>query len=280
MFKKMKAELSRGKHLKASTLQEKSSRTPGWARDTLEKTIAELSPADPCSASALKEKNWSKNRGCWETFPLEDILSSLENGSLAQPSLEDLVCIICKFTKEKDLALALRLHAYLQNTGLDSHRSLGNYLVSMLVDVGSMCNAQKVFDMLPSRSECSWNALINGYIRCGKSKRAFTLYRKMLEDSRHASGYTYVALLRVCTKLKDVETGRDLHAEIAKEGLLKSNLFVGNALVDMYAKCGSLIEAQEVFNILPVRSVVTWTALIAGYAQNECGDEALKCFEQ
>ncbi|KAH7416131.1 hypothetical protein KP509_14G076900 [Ceratopteris richardii] len=139
---------------------------------------------------------------------------------------------------------------------------------------------QKVFDLLSSKSECSWNALINGYVRSGEFNRALILYKHMLEDSKHPSSFTFVALLRVCTRKKDLNTGRDLHAGIAKEGLLQSNVFVGNALIDMYAKCGSLREAQEVFDVLPVHNVVTWTALIAGYAFNSQAEEALKYFEK
>lgn len=55
---------------------------------------------------------------------------------------------------------------------------------------------------------------------------------------------------------------------------------VGTALVDMYAKCGALGKAQKVFDKLPTRNLVTWNALIAGYAQHMLGDEAWSCFEQ
>ena len=74
---------------------------------------------------------------------------------------------------------------------------------------------------------------------------------------------------------------KEIHAEISKQGLLlKGDLILGSALVYMYAKCGLLRRAKDVFDELFVRDVVTWTALIAGYVQHGYGDEALKCLEK
>ena len=67
---------------------------------------------------------------------------------------------------------------------------------------------------------------------------------------------------------------------ISDWGLLENNIALGNSLVDMYAKCGMLAKAQEVFEDLPNRNVVTWSALIAGYTRHNLGDEALKCFRR
>ncbi|MCO5568747.1 hypothetical protein L7F22_022447 [Adiantum nelumboides] len=48
----------------------------------------------------------------------------------------------------------------------------------------------------------------------------------------------------------------------------------------MYGKCGVLLKAQQVFDVLPIRDAVSWNALIAGYAQQGQGQEALGCFQQ
>ena len=77
-----------------------------------------------------------------------------------------------------------------------------------------------------------------------------------------------------------VEIGEDIYAEVRKEGLLHKDVLLGTAIVDMYSKCGALDKAREVFEKLPVRDIVTWNALIAGYAQNGFGDEAVKCFKK
>ena len=78
-------------------------------------------------------------------------------------------------------------------------------------------------------SRCSWDNVIHGCIRCGNLRDAF---KSMQEASIQPSCYTFIALLKACGKLKDVENGCILlHAEIATNGLLQMNQFLGNGLV-------------------------------------------------
>ena len=83
-------------------------------------------------------------------------------------------------------------------------------------------------------------------------KRTQWYQRMQEEDHYHRQLCTYLA------KLEDIERGRDVHIHIIKLGLLEGNVFYGSALVDMYAKCGSLRESKEVFDTLSVQNVVTW----------------------
>ncbi|KAH7387900.1 hypothetical protein KP509_16G047600 [Ceratopteris richardii] len=150
----------------------------------------------------------------------------------------------------------------------------------MLVEVGSVADAQEVFEELDCPNEWSLNHLMNGYIRCGKPGRALDLYHTMQMDRRivHRSAYTVVAALKACTSLKDLIEGLNLHLEASRLDLIAGNIFVGNALIDMYAKCGILNGAQEVFDGLVAPTVVSWTMLIAGYADNGEADKAIHCF--
>eukprot|EP00250_Pteridium_aquilinum_P021523 c25151_g8_i1 orf=2-613(-) len=202
-----------------------------------------------------KKKMMMKMRpgGCWRMLSLEEAVHSLEEDRLPQPSVEDFACILQRCGKERDHTLAHRLHAYMRRTGLESHPLLGNFLIPMLAGVGSMHSAQHVFNRLIQRNEWSWNSLIAGYVNCGKSERAISLYHQMQrEDTARPSGHTFVAILKACTKLKDLDKGAKIHAEAARTGFLEGNLLVGNVLIDMYSKCGSLEKAQKVFDKLPV----------------------------
>lgn len=133
----------------------------------------------------------------------------------------------------------------------------------------------------PSRDQDSWNSLIKSCSKRGDYRRSLSLYEKMQRnDFLQPSIHTFVALLKACAKLKDVERGSKIHADISKQGLEAKDAFVGSALIDMYAKCGSFSKAHDVFDKLSVRNTVSWTALITGYADNHLGTEALICFEQ
>ena len=109
----------------------------------------------------------------------------------------------------------------------------------------------------------------------------FTHHRHHHQNPIHPiTSHAFVSLLKACTSSRDLERGLDVYSEISRFHCLQDDVFLGTALVDMYAKCGSLIRAQEVFDKLPVRNVVTWNALLTGCVDSGCGEEALDYFEE
>ena len=85
-------------------------------------------------------------------------------------------------------------------------------------------------------------------------------------------------ILKACGITKSLLIGDKFHHEIASRGFLRKDVVLGTALVDMYARCGELVRAREVFNELLFRDVVSYSAIIAGYAQYGQVEEALNCF--
>eukprot|EP00250_Pteridium_aquilinum_P000185 c1020_g1_i1 orf=3-662(-) len=197
------------------------------------------------------------------------------------PSVEELTSILLKCSKGRNLAHALRMQAYLGDLGLEAHASLGNCLVFVLVQVESICHAEQVFDRLLLRDKRSWNSLIIGHAKYGDPQHALALYQLMLEnDSLDPSAYSFIALLKVCSALNDLERGQELHIEIARRNLLEQNVFIGSSLVNMYAKCSALEMAHDVFDKLAVRDVYLWNALIGVYVEHGQCEDALMFFEQ
>ncbi|KAI5059686.1 hypothetical protein GOP47_0026005 [Adiantum capillus-veneris] len=197
------------------------------------------------------------------------------------PDFKDIQHLLQYCKKKGDQVLAWQVNIYLCEFGLETHRLLGNYLVSVLSEIGSIHLALNIFNRLAHRDDCSWNSLVTGNVLSGNPKKAVALYQELEKDSTiNLSGYTFVALLKACTKLKDVDRGFEVHTAVARAGFLEKDVFVGSALVDMYAKCGLLTRAQEVFDYLPIRDVVSWNALINGYINHDRGKEALNVFEQ
>ena len=90
---------------------------------------------------------------------------------------------------------------------------------------------------------------------------------------------TYVSILNACVSPTTVEHGKGVHAHIMDAGF-QSHVCVGNALINMYAKCGSISEARVVFDEMGKRDLISWTAMIAGLALYGCGKDALQLFEQ
>eukprot|EP00250_Pteridium_aquilinum_P000158 c10176_g1_i1 orf=1-411(-) len=137
----------------------------------------------------------------------------------------------------------------------------------MYAKCGLLLEAREVFDALPVQDIVSWNALLAGFLEQGLEEEVLRCLKQMSLEEVSLDAVTFVYGLKACGCLGAMDKGRLLHADIIKEGL-EGDAFIGNILVDMYAKCNSLAEAQEVFDELPVRDVVSWTALIAGYAEH------------
>ena len=92
--------------------------------------------------------------------------------------------------------------------------------------------------------------------------------------------FVLVELLKACAKKKDIYEGTKLHSHILKDGLLEKSPYIASTLMSMYSKCGDLGKAQKVFDDLHARDVISWNALISGYAQHGRFHEALSCFEK
>ena len=86
---------------------------------------------------------------------------------------------------------------------------------------------------------------------------------------------SFVCILKAAGSARAIDEGKKIHKEIVNRGFLPEDITLGTSLVDMYAKCGVVVKAQQVLNELPVKNVVTWNALIEGYAQYGQGDGAM-----
>ncbi|KAH7366418.1 hypothetical protein KP509_18G077200 [Ceratopteris richardii] len=144
--------------------------------------------------------------------------------------------------------------------------TLGNALVDMYAKCGDLNKAQQVFEELPSRDVVTWSALISGYTQQGLGQNALDCYGQMCHHRVSPTEITFVSLLKACASIGAIDKGEQIHNEIVNQGFLGEGVAIGNALVDMYAKCGVLTKAAKVLNELPVRDVVSWSALISDAA--------------
>ncbi|KAI5073976.1 hypothetical protein GOP47_0011989 [Adiantum capillus-veneris] len=182
---------------------------------------------------------------------------------------------------QRDLCRGSRLHADIIQKGLlETNIFIGSCLISLYVKCGALEKAQHVFNELLVRDSISWNALIAGYAQHERSKQALDCFEQMQLEGFSPTAVSFACALKACGSIEDIDKGHALHAQIVIECSIEEHIVVANALIDMYAKCGTVSEAQEVFDELQNRDVVTWNVLIAGYAQLERANEAFECFEQ
>eukprot|EP01018_Ginkgo_biloba_P028587 Gb_09704 [translate_table: standard] len=171
------------------------------------------------------------------------------------------------------------VHAHIFKTGFESDVFAASALVDMYAKSGTMSNAQKVFKKMAERNIVSWNVMIAGYVQHGYVEEALKLLCEMQLAGMKMDGFTFSGVLEGCASLAALENGMQIHAHIIKTGF-QSELQVGSALVDMYAKSGSLVDAQKVFDKMPEHDAVSWSTIITGCAQHGHGKEAFELFEQ
>ncbi|KAJ7542549.1 hypothetical protein O6H91_09G000100 [Diphasiastrum complanatum] len=189
------------------------------------------------------------------------------------------LCLLKGCSKRKALAEGKQVHALIAQSVLDSNIFLANTLVHMYSKCGSVLDAHKVFSNMPQRNVYSWTAIISAYADSGQGEEAINLFQQMQRTGLAPDKVVFVVVLKACASLTALEQGKQLHSDIIKRGF-QSDVIVGSSLVDMYAKCGCTDDARELFNNMSERNVVSWNAMIAGYAQNGLGKEALALYEQ
>lgn len=175
----------------------------------------------------------------------------------------------------RSLSTGKEVHAQIFKNFSPSNIFVGSALVWLYCKCGEYASASKVLQYLPDKDVVSWTAMISGCAHLGHEYEALEYLKEMLSRGVEPNPFTYSSVLKACAKLENIEQGKLIHSSINKTPAL-SNVFVGSALVHMYSKCGHLSEAAQVFESMPERNLVSWTAMIVAYARNGLCGEALK----
>lgn len=164
--------------------------------------------------------------------------------------------------------------------GFQSDTHVGNSLIHFYGSCGCLNDARLLFDRMPERSLVSWNVAIDGYVGWGEFDTAIGLFREMQEKSPVPDQYTMQSLVCACAGLAALSLGIWCHVYILRRCTreVAEDVLIGNSLIDMYMKCGSLNMACQVFKCLPRRDVASWNSLILGFAMHGRVEEALEAF--
>lgn len=167
------------------------------------------------------------------------------------------------------------VHAQIIRSLIHTNMYIGSTLVWFYCKCKEYSHAFKVLKHMPFRDVVSWTAIISGCARLGLETEALEFLQEMMEEGVLPNSHTYSSALKACAKLEAPMQGKLIHSYASKTTAL-SNVFVNSALIYMYARCGYVTDAFQVFDNMPERNLVSWKAMILGYARNgHCG-EALK----
>ncbi|KAL4326601.1 hypothetical protein HN51_033755 [Arachis hypogaea] len=173
-----------------------------------------------------------------------------------------------------------QIHSYIIKLGFDKHAPVCNSLLTMYTKCSNLQDAFNVFeDISENANLVSWNAILSACLQHKQAGESFRLFKLMISSANRPDNITIMNLLGTCAELASLEAGNQVHCLSVKSGLVL-DVSVCNGLIDMYAKCGSLKSAQNVFDSTLNQNVISWSSLIVGYAQFGLAHEALNLFRR
>ncbi|KAK9114610.1 hypothetical protein Syun_021407 [Stephania yunnanensis] len=221
-----------------------------------------------------------------------------------------LASLVSACTQLRAVVEGAQVHCFVIKTGFDRDVFVGTCLVGFYSKNGRIEAAKMVFDDMPVKSNVTWTAIIVGYSESGRSDVALQLFNRLTESDvvpidtdisvnnslidfyakchkvkmnepigLETDSFTCTSILTSCGSLRALEQGRQVHSYTIKTNLEMDD-FVKNGLIDMYAKCNSLVDAKEVFDIITEHNVISYNAMIEGYASRDMLFEPLGLFQE
>ncbi|KAL1199604.1 Pentatricopeptide repeat-containing protein [Cardamine amara subsp. amara] len=174
-----------------------------------------------------------------------------------------------------------QVHGHVIRKGLDQSCYILTKLIRTLTKLGVPMDPypRRVIEPVQFRNPFLWTAVIRGYTIQGKFDEAISMYGCMRKEGITPLSFTFSALLKACGSLRDLKLGQQFHAQTFQlRGFCI--VYVGNTMIDMYVKCGSIDCARKVFDEMPERDVISWTDLISAYGRVGNMESAVELFER
>ncbi|KAK9106382.1 hypothetical protein Syun_022393 [Stephania yunnanensis] len=180
------------------------------------------------------------------------------------------------------------IHMYVMSGCVDSARMVFDGSLSLDViswtamvngylKIGQLVEAKKLFDEMPERNVVSWSAMITGYAQVGMFRDALGVFNEMQMAGIRPNHAGVVGALSACGFLGALDQGKWIHAYVDRNKM-EVDRVLGTALIDMYAKCGCIETAREVFDRMADRDVFAFTSMISGLANHGCYGSAVELF--
>ena len=199
----------------------------------------------------------------------------MENGK----QIVEFVALLKACAKKKDLCEGAKLHEaiLMRKTLLQDNPCLSTSLINMYGKCKTKEDALFVFEKIQHRDPAAWNAIISVYAQHGDSEKTLMLFQQMRENDVKPNAITFSSVLGACNNPNYLVHGEAIHAKIVGSGFFP-DIVIQNALIDMYGKCGCVVNARAVFENMQSRNVVSWTSIIGVHVQHP--RQALQFYKQ
>ncbi|KAL0717848.1 hypothetical protein Bca4012_067170 [Brassica carinata] len=202
--------------------------------------------------------------------------------TLMRKEMEDidnvtLVWILNVCSGVSDVQMGKQAHGFIYRHGYDTNLIVANALLDMYGKCGAFGCANVLFrQMSELRDEVSWNALLTGLARVGRSEQALSFFEGMQLEAK-PSKYTLATLLAGCANIPALSLGKATHGFLIRNGY-DIDVVIRGAMVDMYSKCRSFDYAIQVFEEAATRDLMLWNSMIRGCYRNGRSKEVFELF--
>ncbi|KAL6176741.1 hypothetical protein ACLB2K_053374 [Fragaria x ananassa] len=189
----------------------------------------------------------------------------------------------------QSLGAGIQIHSLVIKLGYELNLPVRNAIMYLYLKCGMINEARKLFNGMGDMSLITWNAMIAGHAQLidlaeddlsayRSGTEALNIFLKLNRSGVKPDLFTYSSILTICSSLVALDQGEQVHAQSIKSGFV-SDIVVATALVNMYNKCGSIEKASKAFIEMSTRTLISWTSMIAGFAQHGRTQQALQLFE-
>ncbi|KAJ8752649.1 hypothetical protein K2173_005538 [Erythroxylum novogranatense] len=154
-----------------------------------------------------------------------------------------------------------------------------NKIVRNLLNGGEYGIAKRVFDKMPNRDVVTWNSVIGGYVTNSRYDEALRLFRKMLSSNVEPDGFTFASAMSACAKLGAPNYAQWVHQLLVEKRIVLNHI-LSAALIYMYASCGRIQAAKDMFYSVPRIDVSIWNSMIKGLAVHGLAFDAIEVFSK
>ncbi|XP_057445827.1 pentatricopeptide repeat-containing protein At4g13650 isoform X2 [Lotus japonicus] len=196
-----------------------------------------------------------------------------------KPDCVTVACLLSGCASAGVPLIGKQLHSYALKAGMSSDKILEGSLLDLYVKCSDIKTARDFFLESETENVVLWNMMLVAYGQLDNLNESFKIFAQMQIDGILPNQFTYPSILRTCTSFGALDLGEQIHTQVVKTGF-QFNMYVSSVLIDMYAKHGKLDTALEILRRHKENDVVSWTAMIAGYAKQDKFLEALKLFKE
>lgn len=196
-----------------------------------------------------------------------------------EPDKQTFGSLVSAVAKAGNIGLGRVAHGQIVTSGFESDKHVGTSLVISYFRCRKVEDALRVFERAADKDVVFWTSMISGLVQNDAADKALRVFHEMLASRIQPSSATMACVLAACAQLGYIKLGASIHCYMLRQKM-SEDIATQNSLITLYAKCGLLEQSFTVFSLMRERDVVSWNAIVAGYAQNGYLSKAIYLFHE